>query len=113
MNHDRRQRRFRYSRRLLLTVAHCGSLSVCPSTKARTRGGPLSRLSQHSATSRSDQPCAICDLFVDMDDQVIVIRENRVGADIDGEGLGKMGQPHLNCTFAIRVVLSGQRVDAA
>src|SRR6056297_3414700 len=50
---------------------------------------------------------------VDVDDQMVMIRENRVGTDVDGEHLGQQRKPVLDFFLTGRIVLAGIGVDAA
>ena len=50
---------------------------------------------------------------VEVDDEVEVIAHDGVGVDIDGEGLGEVGDTLLEPRFAVREVGTGEFIDAA
>src|SRR6056297_276659 len=52
-------------------------------------------------------------LFVDVEYQVIVVGQNRVGADVYGEDFGQQAESVLNVLLAGRVVPACERILAA
>src|SRR6056297_2820086 len=52
-------------------------------------------------------------LLVDVEYQVIVVGQNRVGADVYGEDFGQQAESVLNVLLAGRIVLPRQRILAA